>query len=194
MFGELFKEIKSTVSIMRYGTTTRTITVAKPFCTPCRHIITGALDPYGVRIYSYSEAARMANPLTVLRMSSKIAGDGNLKIPHALPIAQVAQVIVSEKAAAWAEYLLLRTGKLYRVGPYINQHNREWAARHGGQMPPAWHEGKPWIKNSCSEGIQAWKVVKEAAKRGQTSVNDRQTAARKPPNLQNGRVHRHVIK
>lgn len=159
MFNELLNELRSTFDELRHGTATRTITVAKPFCTPCRHIVTGTLSPYGVRVYSYSEAARMANPLTVLRMTTKIAGDAGLNLPNALPIAQVAHVTVSEAAAAWAEYLLLRTGQLYRVGGYINRRNEVWAARHGGRMPPAWNEGRPWIEKSCKDGITAWKIA-----------------------------------
>ena len=164
MFGELLKDIKDTVSTMRHGTPTTTLTFAKPYCSPARHIVTGALEPYGVKVYGFSEAARMTNPLTVLKMTSQIASGSGLVIPHALPVAQVATVTVSEAAAAWAEYLLLRTAKLYRVGPYINKRNQQWAAQHGGQMPPAWDEGKPWIERSCSEGVKAWQEVKQAQK------------------------------
>lgn len=86
------------------------------------------------------------------------------RMPSALPVATVARVTVSEKAAAWAEYLLLRTGKLYVPGAYVNKRNEQWAARHGGQMPPAWDKGQPWIESSCSAGIQQWQQVKDAAK------------------------------
>lgn len=166
MFGELLKDIKDTVSTMRHGTATRTITVAKPYCSPARHIVTGALEPYGVKVYGYEEAPRMTSPLDVLKMTSRIPGTSGLKIPNALPIAQVATVTVSEAAAAWAEYLLLRTAKLYRVGPYINKRNQQWAAQHGGQMPPAWDKGQPWIERSCSEGMQQWAAVKQATQKG----------------------------
>ena len=170
MFDEIAAQLRSTFAEMRYGTPTRTITVAKPYCTPCRHIVTAAFQRYGVKLYSYSEAARMVNPLTVLKMTGKIAGDGGLTIPNALPVAQVAKVTVSEAAAAWAEYLLMRTGTLYVVPPYVNRRNEQWAAQHGGRMPPAWHEGKPWIERSCSEGVTAW----QDTKRRLTSDNKRQ--------------------
>ena len=164
MFGELFKDIKDTVSTLRHGTPTTELTFAKPYCSPARGIIEPVLAKYGVKMYGYQEAPRLSNPLTVLKMTSQIASGSGLVIPHALPVAQVATVTVSEAAAAWAEYLLLRTAKLYRVGPYINKRNQQWAAQHGGQMPPAWDEGKPWIERSCSEGVKAWQEVKQAQK------------------------------
>ena len=164
MFGELLKDIKDTVITMRHGTPTTELTFAKPYCSPARGIIEPVLAKYGVKMYGYHEAARMANPLTVLKMTSQIASGSGLVIPHALPVAQVATVTVSEAAAAWAEYLLLRTAKLYRTGGYINRRNQQWAAQHGGQMPPAWDEGKPWIERSCSEGVKAWQEVKQAQK------------------------------
>ena len=175
MFDEIAAQLRSTFDEMRYGTATRTITVAKPYCSPARDCVMTALKPYGVRVFDYHEAARMANPLAVLRMTAKIAGDVGLTVPNALPIAQVAHVTVSEAAAAWAEYLLLRTGKLYRVGPYVNRRNEAWAARHGGRMPPAWGEGKPWIERSCTEGVNAWQQIRETAKEAQMPVNERQS-------------------
>lgn len=164
MFGELLKDIKDTVSTMRHGTPTTELTFAKPYCSPARGIIEPVLAKYGVKVYGYSEAPRMTNPLTVLKMTSRIPGDSGARLPSTLPIAQVATVTVSEAAASWAEYLLMRTAKLYRVGPYINKRNQQWAAQHGGQMPPAWDEGKPWIERSCSEGVKAWQEVKQAQK------------------------------
>ena len=86
-------------------------------------------------------------------------------VPVALPIATIAEIRVSEKAAAWAEYLLLRTGALYVPGRYVNRRNAEWAKRHGGVMPPAWSEGKPWIEASCKDGVKAWEQAKRLAKR-----------------------------
>lgn len=163
MFGELVNEIKGAVDELRNGTPTETLTFAKPWCTPSRGIIEPVLQKYGVKVYGFSEAPKMANPLMVLRMSSKIPGDGGIKMPQALPIAQVAKITVSKDAAGWAEYLLLRTGKLHRVGGYINRRNEQWATRHGGQMPPAWNNGTPWIESSCSNGVEAWQEVKEVA-------------------------------
>lgn len=170
MFDELAAQLRSTFTEMRYGTPTRTITVAKPYCTPCRHIVTATFQRYSVKLYSYSEAARMVNPLTAIKMTSKIAGDGGLTIPNTLPVAQMAKVTVSEAAAAWAEYLLMRTGTLYVVSPYVNRRNEQWAAQHEGRMPPAWYEGKPWIEHSCNEGRTAWQSVRDTAKQNQTKL------------------------
>lgn len=166
MFGELIKDIKDTISEMRHGTPTTQLTFAKPYCSPARGIIEPVLAKYGVKMYGYQEAAKMTNPLTVLALTSRIPRTSGYKIPNALPVAQVATVTVSKAAAAWAEYLLLRTGKLYRVGPYINRRNQAWAAQHGGQMPPAWAEGKPWIERTCSEGIKQWQQVKKVTQKG----------------------------
>lgn len=165
MFGELLKDIKDTISAARHGTATETLTFAKPWCAPSRGIIEPVLQKYGVKVYGFSEAPKMTSPAMVLKMTAKIPGDGGLKIPQALPVAQVAKVTVSKDAAAWAEYLLLRTEQLYRVGPYINRRNATWAAQHGGQMPAAWDEGKPWIEKSCSEGMKAWQAVKRHKRR-----------------------------
>jgi len=167
MFGELLKDIKDAVSTAKHGTATETLTFAKPYCTPARGIIEPVLAKYGVKVYGYEEAPRRANPREALKMSRKIPGDSGAIMPQALPIAQVAKVTVSSDAAAWAEYLLLRTQQLHRVGGYVNRRNEQWAAKHGGQMPPAWNEGKPWIESSCSSGIQAWQEVKEASRKQQ---------------------------
>lgn len=173
MFDDLFKELRSALGQVQGRPATRVITVAKPFCSPARDIITGAFQPYGVKLYGYrEEVKKMSLRDFARRMKLELKTLENLRYgpaaPFFLPMAVWAYVEVSEQAAAWAEYLLLRTGKLYVPGEYVNRRNAEWAARHGGQMPPAWQEGKPWIEASCSEGVQAWQPVKDAAKRVQT--------------------------
>ena len=167
MFSDILRDFTAAFSDLRYGTPTRTITVAKPYCSPARNIITGALQPYGVKIYGYAERTEKTELQGFLRrMKVEAKTWENLKFgpaaPMFLPMAIVAEVTVSEQAAAWAEYLLLRTGKLYVPGRYVNKRNAEWANRHGGRMPPAWKDGKPWIEASCSEGVEAWEAVKEA--------------------------------
>lgn len=163
MFSELLKDIKGAINTVKHGAPTTELTFAKPYCTPARGIIEPVLAKYGVKVYGYEEAPKRANPREVLKMSRKIPGDSGAIMPQALPIAQVAKVTVSSDAAAWAEYLLLRTQQLHRVGGYVNRRNEQWAARHNGQMPPAWNDGTPWIESGCSSGIQAWQEVKEAA-------------------------------
>ena len=165
MFSDLFKEIADTFDELRIGEPTRTLTVAKPYCSPARHIVTGALEPYGVKLYSCKETIKTAGVRGMMRQMnlSDESFDGDTKVP--LPMAQVVKVEVSEKAAAWAEYLLLRTGKLYVVGDYVNPRNERWAKQHGGTMPTAWHEGKPMIETSCKSGMDAWGPLRKAAKK-----------------------------
>ena len=43
MFDDLFKDIADTFKDLRISEQTRTLTVAKPACSPARHIVTGAL-------------------------------------------------------------------------------------------------------------------------------------------------------
>lgn len=160
MLAELFKDVADTVNSLRYGTATRTITVARPYCTPCRGFVMTALQPYGVKIHGFTENTKVASPLDVLgRKIPNAAFDYS----RALPIAQVATITVSGEAAAWAEYLLMRGGKLYVIPPFINRNNQAWADKHGGHLPPAWKDGKPWIEASCKDGVQAWQQVKDAA-------------------------------
>lgn len=170
MFGELFKDIKDTVSTVRHGATTTTLHIAKPYCMPSRPIIMKALQPYGVKVYSVHEQVHKISLHDFMRrMRVEVRNWENLKFGPAalmwLPGAWHAEVVVNEAAAAWAEYLLLRTGKLYVPGAYQNPRNQQWAAQHGGQMPPAWGKGQPWIERTCSEGMQQWAAVKEAAKK-----------------------------
>ena len=47
---------------------------------------------------------------------------------------------VKTKQAQWAEYLLLRAGA--PVVTTFDHRNATWAARHGGQLPPAWRDRK----------------------------------------------------
>ena len=161
MIGDILNDLKSTFEEVRNATPARTITVAKPFCTPARGIVMTALNGYGVKVLGYAETAHLVSPRTALNVN-KLPSD---EMPTALPTAQVARVKVSEKQAAWAEYLLLRTGKLQVVGRYVNRRNQEWAAKHGGRMPVAWQDGKPWIEQSCSEGKQAWRQARAVLKK-----------------------------
>lgn len=144
----------------------RTLTIAKPYCTPARDLITATFQKYGVKMYSYDEQVRMLGPMQAIKnfkvSASVVENIGRIIDP--LPTAQVAKVTVSEKQAAWAEYLLLRTGKLYCPNGYVNKRNATWAAQHGGQMPPAWVDNKPWIEKSCSEGMKAWAPFIKAMK------------------------------
>lgn len=167
---DLASDAKKLTDELRHGTKTRTITVAKAYCTPARDIITGALQPYGVRIYGYREYTRLTSPRAWLRQQGINDAEPEAK---PLPMATFADVTVSEAAAAWAEYLLLRTGKLYVPGKYVNARNARWAAQHGGRMPPQWDRGEPLIEASCQAGRDAWQGVRGAMGDARNKVSDR---------------------
>lgn len=171
MFGELIKmvsdELGAVVDDLRLGPGHRTITVAKPYCSPARGIVLSALQPYGVKIHSLTETIKTVGVKAAMRQFGidDSAFDNAERTTSPLPTAMVCRVVVNEQAAAWAEYLLLRTRKLYIVGNYVDPRNLAWAQRHGGQMPPAWGEGKPWIETGCKAGIEAWGPLRKAAKK-----------------------------
>ena len=160
---------------------TTTITVAKPFCSPARGIIEPVLQKYGVKVHGYDEATKMIGVQYALKTMTVDASviENVTRFIDPLPTAQVAKVTVNQSAAAWAEYLLLRTNKLYRIGGYIDKRNERWAAQHGGRMPPAWNDGEPWIERSCGEGVQAWQGAQKA-------VRDAQKPTKKPPPKRKG--------
>lgn len=160
----------------RHPTGTTTLTFAKPYCSPARGIIEPVLQKYGVKMHDYDEEVKMIGARYAFKNMKVDASviENVSRFIDPLPTAQVAKVTVNKSAAAWAEYLLLRTNKLYRIGGYIDKRNEKWAAQHGGRMPPAWTDGEPWIERSCSEGVQAWQGAQRA-------VRDAQKPAKKPP-------------
>lgn len=160
----------------RHPTGTTTLTFAKPYCSPARGIIEPVLQKYGVKMHGYDEEVKMIGARYAFKNMKVDASvvESVSRFIDPLPTAQVAKVTVNKAAAAWAEYLLLRTNKLYRIGGYVDKRNERWAAQHGGRMPPAWNDGEPWIERSCSEGVQAWQGA-------QQSVRDAQKPAKKPP-------------
>ena len=167
MFGDLMKDLRGSFG----AAGTRVITVAKPFCSPARDIITGAFQPYGIKMFNYHEEVKMVSLKDFARrMKVELRTFENLKFgigaPMFLPAAIYAHVTVSAKAAHWAEYVLLRTGKLYVPGAYVDRRNEEWASKHNGHMPPAWNGGKPTIEATCSAGVKAWEPIKDAMKKG----------------------------
>lgn len=120
---------------------THTFTVQKAYCTPAKSIILQALNTYGVPVLAYKEntaAAKMNGDPRLATLAR--AGTGTM------PMAQEATVTVPKQQAVWAEYLMMRTGKLSVVGGRINSKNVEWAARHDGAMP------RPWIEPECDGG------------------------------------------
>lgn len=183
-FGEIFGITDTVVEEFRNALSgeddTVTLTVAKPYCMPARPIIEKALKRYGVKIFDIKEHVEKISLVDFARrMEIELKTFENLKFgpaaPMFLPMAVVAKVRVRRKAAAWAEYLMLRTGRLYVPGKYFEPKNHEWAKKHNGIMPPAWQEGKPWIENSCDKGLAQWEPVKQAAREAERQQRNNPT-------------------
>lgn len=162
MLSEILGDFREMFSDLRHDVPTRTITVSKPYCSPARSIITSTFQRYGVKIFDLKEkvvSTSLGKAIAQRKLDASAFDDYARKT---LPVAQLAQVTVSEKQAVWAEYLMLRTGKLHIVGGYQNRRNEQWAKQYGGRMPPAWQDGQPWIEKSCKEGMQAWRPLRES--------------------------------
>ena len=108
---------------------TTKIVVAAAMCTPTRVHVKNALQPYGVKH----------------RVVGEFLGDysGAWVQDAAGAYLMVAEVEVNDQAAKWAEYLLLRSGKLQLVSTPLDERNRKWALRWRGRMP------RPWIETGC---------------------------------------------
>ena len=108
---------------------TKKIIVAKGLCSPARDAVTATLRPYGVRfvLHTYSERAG-----GIIDEDNKPGADWN-----------VAEVTVSDQAAAWTEYLLCRSGIFWLRSKPIEPRNLRWAQRWEGKMP------QPWIEPGC---------------------------------------------
>lgn len=102
----------------------RKIVVAKGLCSPARAAVISTLAPYGVRfsIHSYSE------------------GPNGINAEENVPTAywNVAEVTVSDQAAAWAEYLLCRSQQFTLCSKPIDPRNLKWAVKWDGAMPAQW--------------------------------------------------------
>lgn len=114
------------------------IVVAKPICAPMRSVVSGALDPVGV-IYraTYHQAVRRIDPRTLPKGETERRGG--------LVLCYVAKIHVRERAAVWAEYLLLRTHRLLLVSPPHDPRNARWVAKFPlNDMP------RPWVEPNCT--------------------------------------------
>ncbi len=105
------------------------IVVAKALCTPARDAVTGVLKPYGVRFS--------------IRSYSRGPGDEELADNALDAYVSVAEVTVSDAAAAWAEYLLRRSNQFILLSKPIDKRNIQWAAKWNGEMPG------PWVEAGC---------------------------------------------
>ena len=108
---------------------TTKIVVAAAMCTPTRTHVRNALQPYGVKFGIGAEYWGDVAGQAVIR-----ASDAYL---------QVCEVLVNDQAAVWAEYLMVRSGKLQLISKPLDRRNLRWALQWGGAMP------RPWVEAGC---------------------------------------------
>lgn len=130
---------------------TTKIVVAAAMCTPTRTHVKTALQPYGVKF----------------RIGGEYLGDyaGQWVKDGDGAYLMVAEVEVNDQAAKWAEYLMLRSGKLQLVSKPLDRRNLKWALQWGGAMP------RPWVEAGCD--VKALAAAKGVANPTTTPVPDR---------------------
>jgi len=128
-----------------------TLKFTAAYCTPARHWLPDILAPYKVKN-------------VVVRDKNMSDDYGNMW--------QDVEVDVNKQAAAWAEYLLLRSKKLVPNGKLFEAKNEGWAARRD-DMPKAWTDG------SCEAAKNALKQTgkKPSREKGKTKNKRKGSAA-----------------
>ena len=129
-----------------------TLKFTAAYCTPARHWLPDILAPYKVKN-------------VVVRDKNQSDDYGNMW--------QDVEVDVNKQAAAWAEYLLLRSKKVVPNGKLFKDENLAWAARRN-DMPKAWTDG------SCEAAKDALKQAgkkKPAREKGKTKNKRKGTPA-----------------
>lgn len=138
----------------------RKIIVAKGLCSPARDAVVSTLAPYGVRfsIYAYSE------------------GPDGVNAEENKPTAywNVAEVTVNDAAAAWAEYLLCRSGIFTLRSKPIDARNLKWAVKWGGAMPA------PWVESGCKVPSKAPQPTPAGKRSNATTDRRRSEPAGRP--------------
>lgn len=142
------------------GESTTTIRVAKAWCSPSRSALTGALTP----LHIWFDAPAMDNHANV--------------DPHTgIPAYQWADIVVKQKQAAWAEYVILSI-KTPQGAPVFqvlsrpqNPKNAAWAARRHG-VPTPWDLKRgtldvAWVEHGC----KAAQELGTQNKQGKTAAN-----------------------
>lgn len=124
------------------------IVVGKGICTPIRGAVLTALQPYGVRFSMHTYGRGLGGEITADGVSGAYI--------------YIAEIVVSQRAAAWTEYLLCRTTQFSLLSKPIDKRNMKWAARHNGVMPKAWVEPGCKIKQP-GQGKPAKKQAKQKA-------------------------------
>lgn len=103
------------------------ITVAVGYCTPIRHQVLTALEPYKVVVHHLDAWGEYDD------RDGKVSDDDKMAHKH------IAKITVNTRAAEWVEYLLLRTKRYALVSKPINPQNEVWAAK-WQTMPRGWRQ------------------------------------------------------
>ena len=105
------------------------IIVAQGMCAPIRPQVLTALQPYGFKPLSVESYAQAED--------GRRAKDGALVIGNDRPQCNVAEITVSDAAARWCEYVLLRSHQFRLMSKPLDPRNELWAAK-WGTLPRAW--------------------------------------------------------
>lgn len=119
-----------------------TLKFTAAYCTPARNWLPDILAPYKVKN-------------VVVRDKNQSDDYGNMW--------QDVEVDVNKQAAAWAEYLLLRSKRVVPNGKLFEDKNREWAARRD-DMPKAWTDGSCEAAKEALKGAGKKKPAREKSK------------------------------
>ena len=117
------------------------IIVAQGMCAPIRPQVLTALQDYGfkplhVESYAQSEDGRRAK-------------DGALVIGNDRPQCNVAEITVSDAAARWCEYVLLRSHQFQLMSKPLDPRNELWAAK-WTTLPRAWTQAGCSVKQAAT--------------------------------------------
>ena len=115
------------------------IIVAQGMCAPIRPQVLTALQLYGFKglhVESYAQAE-----------DGRRAKDGALVIGNDRPQCNVAEITVSDAAARWCEYVLLRSHKFQLMSKPLDPRNELWAAK-WATLPRAWTQAGCSVKQA----------------------------------------------
>ena len=145
------------------------IIVAQGMCAPIRPQVLTALQPYGFKplhVESYAQAE-----------DGRRARDGALVIGNDRPQCNVAEITVSDAAARWCEYVLLRSHKFQLMSRPLDTRNETWAAK-WNTLPRAWTQAGCSVKQAQTPQRQRRPQRTRRTKRQQDSGGFLDTLAR----------------
>lgn len=111
------------------------IVLAGPICAPLRNQILTMLHQYGIT------SARVTDGYALGADGSR-GREGAFVLGRTQAVRQIYHVRVSRQAAAWAEYILLRSRQYELLSQPMEERNATWAARWQGRMPKPWRQGQ----------------------------------------------------